>query len=441
MRDIAVVFLFVFLIFITLRKPYIGVSAWIWIALAYPAGWAWGFSSSLRINFTIAALTIFAYLIYKRKPEIKFDGSTVLIIIFWILALVSSFLSESLLNDLAWAKFSELSKIIVLYFSAILILEKKIHIDTVIWSIVLSVCSFAAMEAVKYLLSGGGHDIAGFNGHVLGDRNDLAVAINMCIPLIIYLISETKHKQLKLGLIALLILNIISVVGTSSRGGFVGLMVIALYFFIKSKRKLLLSTLIVMSLPVFIASVPSEWSERMETVSEAQSDNSFIGRLWAWKVSVRIANDNVFGNGFYGTQDPLAWSLYIDTIDNFGFVDTPAAPKGQLPKAAHSIYFQVLADIGYIGLSIYVLLLVSLYLRLQRLRKLAKEQSLDWCYSLSSMLSVSVIGYMITGANVSLAYFDLFFVLIALSLVIEKRILSTTVPVTIKERKNAYLTG
>lgn len=435
MRDIAVVLLFIFLIFVTLRKPYIGVSAWVWIALAYPAGWAWGVSSSLRINFTIAVLTIFSYLIYKKKPKVQFDGSTTLIIIFWVLALVSSLLSESLLNDMAWYKFTELSKIIVLYFAAILILEKKLHIDTLIWSIVLSVCSFAAMEAVKYLLSGGGHDIAGFNGHVLGDRNDLAVAINMCIPLIIYLISETKHKYLKLGLIVLLILNIISVVGTSSRGGFVGLLVIAFYFFIKSKKKLLLSALFVISLPVFIVSVPSEWSARMETVSEAKSDNSFIGRLWAWKVSVKIANDNVFGNGFYSTQDPLAWSLYIDTIDNFGFIDTPAAPKGQLPKAAHSIYFQVLGDTGYMGLLVYVLLLMSLYLRLQRLRKLAKEQSLDWCYNLCSMLSVSVIGYGITGANVSLAYFDLFFVLLACTLVIEKRICASTAPFTLKEKE------
>ena len=240
MRDLAVLILFIFLIFTTLRKPYIGVGAWIWIALAYPAGWAWGFSPSLRINFTIALLTMFSYAIYKKKPEIKFDGCTLLIIIFLGLALISSFLSESLIKELAWDKFFELSKIIILYFAAILILEKKLHIDTIIWSIVLSVCSFAAMEAFKYLLSGGGHDINGFSGHVLGDRNDLAVALNMCIPLIIYLISETKHKSLKLGLIGLLILNIIS--GHRHiflEEGFVGLLVIAFYFFITSKRKII----------------------------------------------------------------------------------------------------------------------------------------------------------------------------------------------------------
>jgi len=434
MRDLAVVVLFLFLIFSTFRKPYIGVSAWIWIALAYPAGWAWGFSTSLRINLTIAVLTIFSYLIYAKKPKIEFNGGTYLIILFWIIALTSTVLSESLLNEMVWYKFSELSKIIILYFAAILILEKKIHIDTIIWSIVLAVCSYVAMEAVKYLLSGGSHDIEGLQGHIFRDRNDLAVAINMCIPLIIYLIKETKHKQLKLGLMLLLILNIISVVGTSSRGGFVGLIVIGLYFFIKSQKKLLLSILLAISLPIGIASVPTEWSERMNTVSEAKSDSSFIGRMWAWKVSVKIANDNLFGNGFYATQDPLAWSLYIDNIEDFGFVETPPAPEGQRPKAAHSIYFQVLGDFGYIGLSIFILLLIFLYIRLQKLRKLAKEQSLDWCYNLCSMLSISVVAYGITGANVSLAYFDLFFILIAVTLVLEKRVLVVASPLEIKNK-------
>ena len=428
MRDLAVIVLFIFLIFATLRKPYIGVGAWVWIALAYPAGWAWGFSTSLRINFTIALLTLISYVFYKDKPKVKFDGSTILVVLLWMISLISSTFSESLLNDIVWDKFSELTKIIALYFACILILKKKIHLDTLIWSIVLAVCSFAAMEATKFIISGGSHAISGLNAHILGDRNDLAVAINMCIPLIVYLISETKHKKLKLGLIVLLVLNIISVVGTSSRGGFVGLFIIGIYFFIKSKRKLLLSVIIAVCLPVFISLVPSEWSERMETVSSAQSDNSFIGRLWAWKVSVKIANDNIFGNGFYATQDPIAWRLYRDEIDSFGFIETPPVPINKPPKAAHSIYFQVLGDFGYIGLIIFVLLLVCVYLRLQRLRNMAKLRDMDWCYNLCSMLSVSVVAYGITGANVSLAYFDLFFVLVACSLVIEKIILANDVP-------------
>ena len=38
------------------------------------------------------------------------------------------------------------------------------------------------------------------------------------------------------------------------------------------------------------------------------------------KISVKIANDNIFGNGFFATQDPFAWNHYGRNIDNFGFI-------------------------------------------------------------------------------------------------------------------------
>lgn len=438
MRDIAVTILFFFLIVYTIKRPYIGVCAWLWVALAYPAGWAWGFSSSFRINMTVALLTMVSYVVYKKKPKVEFNSTTLLIILFWMLALISSLVSDSIIIGFVWAKFTEVSKILLLYLFIILVIDKKIHIDTLIWSIILSVSSYAAMEATKFMVSGGAHRIAGFHGHVLGDRNDLAVAINMCIPLIIYIYNQTQHKLLKLGVLALLVFNIIAVVGTYSRGGFVGLIIVGAYFFIKSKRKFLWVLIIGISIPIFSSNAPSEWTERMDTVKEAKTDSSFVGRLWAWKISVKIANDNVFGNGFFATQDPFAWNYYGRNIDDFGFIHTPPMPEGQIVKAAHSIYFQVLGDLGYLGLLVFVLMVVSLLLKANKLQKLAIKKDIPWCANLCAMLSISSVGYALTGANVSLAYFDLFFTLLALLCVIENKILkddsSIGISTTLNER-------
>ncbi len=427
MRDIAVTILFFFLIFYTVKRPYIGVCAWLWVALAYPAGWAWGFSSSFRMNFTVALLTMFSYLLYKKKPKVAFDGTTILIVIFWSLALISALVSNSIIIDFVWAKFTELSKIFLLYLFIILIFEKKIHIDTLIWSIVLAVSSYGAMEATKFIVSGGGHRITGFYGHVLGDRNDLAVAINMCIPLIVYLLNQTKHKQIKLGLVALLILNIVAVVGTYSRGGFVGLIIVGGYFFFKSKRKLLWATMLAVLMPILLSNAPTEWTERMDTVKAANTDSSFVGRLWAWKISVRIANDNFVGNGFYATQDPLAWQTYRYSIEDFGFVKTPPVPEDLNPKAAHSIYFQVLGDLGYFGLLLYLLIILTLFLKLNSLSRQARKHGIEWIEKLSSMMMISLVGYGITGANVSLAYFDLYFSMIGIAFVLKNRLLPTAI--------------
>ncbi|QBG36339.1 putative O-glycosylation ligase, exosortase A system-associated [Litorilituus sediminis] len=424
MRDIAVTLLFFFLIYYTLRKPFIGVAAWAWITLAFPAGWAWGFSTNFRMNFSIAILTFVGYVFMKNKPKFRLDTTSFLLVILWLCALISTMTSQSLLIDFAWGKFSDFSKVLLFYLAIILIVSKKVHIDTIIWSVVLSVSSFAAMEAVKFLLSFGGHRVAGFQGHIIGDRNDLAVAINMSIPLILYLVGQTKHKMLRSGLMALAALNVLAIIGSYSRGGFVGLVILAGYFFLKSNRKFVWSIAILITLGIASAFVPSQWAERMNTVSTASTqDNSFIGRIWAWKISVKIANDNFFGNSFLATQDPIAWHQYREEIDNFGPIATPPIPEEQFAKAAHSIYFQVLGDIGYIGLVLYLWVLYLFYRRLNRLVKKAKQLNIEWCEHLARMMSISLVGFAITGANVSLAYFDLIYVLIAMSFVLERRIL------------------
>jgi probable O-glycosylation ligase (exosortase A-associated) len=424
-RDIAVTILFLFLVYYSLRKPFIGVAAWAWITFAFPAGWAWGFSTNFRMNFSIAILTYVGYAFMKNKPTFKLDGITFLLFVFWCLALASTMVTESILIDIAWYKFENFSKLLLFYLSIVLIFNKKIHIDTMIWAIVLSISSYAALESFKFLVSGGGHRVAGLHGHMLGDRNDLSVAINMAIPLIIYLISQTQHKLLRTGLIFLVVLNIIAIVGTYSRGGFIGLIILAGYFLMKSKRKVIWITLTVIALAIASSFVPSSWSDRMNTVSTAGSqDSSFIGRLWAWKISVKIANDNFLGNSFMSTQDPLAWGFYRTEIDNFGPIVTPPIDPEQFPKAAHNLYFQVLGDMGYIGLLTYLLILFFFYLRLNKLIKKARLQGVEWCAQLCTMMSIALIGYLVTGANVSMAYFNLIYLLIGLSYIIEHRMLA-----------------
>ncbi|KGJ96780.1 putative O-glycosylation ligase, exosortase A system-associated [Colwellia psychrerythraea] len=425
MRDIAVTLLFFFLVYYTIRKPFIGVSAWAWITFAFPAGWAWGFSNNFRMNFSVALLTYVSYVFMKNKSKFKIDGISILLFIFWLIALISTLVTDSILVDYSWGKFENFTKLLLFYFAILLIVNKKVHVDTLIWSIVLSISSYAALESFKFLVSGGGHRVAGLSGHMLGDRNDLSVAINMSIPLIIYLISQTKHKLLRTGLIFLAILNVVAIVGTYSRGGFIGLIILAGYFLIKSKRKTLWIIVTIIALSIASSLVPSGWSDRMNSVSTASSqDGSFIGRLWAWKISVKIANNNFFGNSFLASQDPLAWGLYRTEIDDFGPIDTPPIPADKAAKAAHNLYFQVLGDLGYIGLLTYLLIIFILYLRLKKLSQKARLHGYEWCSQLSSMMSVSLIAFMMTGANVSMAYFDLFYILIALSYVIEYKIIN-----------------
>jgi probable O-glycosylation ligase (exosortase A-associated) len=307
----------------------------------------------------------------------------------------------------------EFFKVLLLFVFMVLIFRKRLHIDTLIWAIVLALSSYAAMEAVKFILSGGGYRIVGKAGRLI-DRNDLAVAINMCIPLVIYLIQITRHKWLRLGLWGLLMLNIVSIVGTYSRGGFIGLCVLGIAFWLKSNHKMALTLLVILALPVLYQSAPDDWKARQSTVSTAaESDGSFIGRLWAWKISTMIALDNpVTGGGFRSVTDRSVWNYYAPRTPEFGPVYTRPIPEGLRPKAAHNIYFQVLGDHGFVGLFFFGMMLLTALFNTMKNARLGKQYGVDWFRYLSNALSLSLVGYGITGLNVSLAYFDLLYAVI-----------------------------
>ncbi|MDX2367661.1 MAG: putative O-glycosylation ligase, exosortase A system-associated [Colwellia sp.] len=418
MRDILLVLFLFVAIFYSFKKPYLGVSAWIWVALMAPANWAFGFSQSFRINLTIVIVTAISYVVFKEKNKVPFDKLSAYISIFLIWSLITTANHIQLVNADVWDDFFQFVKIILLYFFILATISKRLHIDTFIWAIVLAISSYAAMEAVKYIISAGGHRITGRSGIIM-DRNDLAVAINMCIPLCVYLLSVTKVKALKIGLIALIVLSIISVVGTYSRGGFIGLSILAIAFWLKSNRKMLFALLAFLMLPILYQNAPAEWKERQDTISTAaEQDGSFIGRLWAWKISTMIALDNpMTGGGYRSVTDPLLWRYYRPMTPDFGPIATPEIPNRKGAKAAHNIYFQVLGDHGFVGLLIFLTLLSSAYLKCRQNIILSIKLKIAWQEKLNRALSLSLIGYGITGLNVSLAYFELVYALIAIIVV------------------------
>ena len=442
MRDLLLVgFLFV-AIYFCFKRPFIGIAAWAWIALMAPANWAFGFSNDFRLNLTIVLVTIVAYIFVQKDKKLAFNGLSFWIMLFAIWTLITSFTSLHSVSSYAINYWQQFIKVLIFYFFISLIISKKLHIDTLIWAIVLAISSYAAMEAIKVVLSGGGHQVSGRSG-ALRDRNDFAVAVNMCLPLILYLIYASKHYYLKLGLWGLFFGNIVAVVGTGSRGGFIGLAILAVAFWWKSKRKLVWLLLAVLVLPTAYQFTPEHWRERQSTIQTASTDDaSFIGRLWAWKIAVMIARDYpVTGAGFMGATDRVIWHSYAPFTPYFGPIETPEIPPGSAPKAAHNIYLQVLGDHGYVGLFIFSMILLSMLWINRRNRKLAIKYNQQWCIQLSNAITLSLIGYGVTGNNVSLAYFDLLYALAGIISVIAIRQLYSPVPVNATQQSTSSATG
>jgi len=202
--------------------------------------------------------------------------------------------------------------------------------------------------------------------------------------------------------------------------------VMAVFYAIKSRAGLIplvLGGLVVLALPSL---VPASWFERMSTINTYGQDSSFEGRVEAWRTSFTIAKARITGGGFSS----------VNLNDVAASFPTPGGLTAG--RAAHSIYFEVLGDHGFIGLTIFLMLIAAAWYNTATTLSFAKSKpELDWAVKLARMMQVSIIGFVTGGALLSMAYYDGFLIIVALTvallLVVKKPLtqdaLGRTVPI------------
>ena len=90
--------------------------------------------------------------------------------------------------------------------------------------------------------------------------------------------------------------------------------------------------------------------------------------------------------------------------------------------SAHSIYFQVLGEHGFVALGLFLLFWFLVWRMCTQVAKATRGNQQDhWAYWLAQMVKVSLVAYLVGGAFQNLAYWDLpyyLFVAIAVTRVI-----------------------
>ena len=140
-----------------------------------------------------------------------------------------------------------------------------------------------------------------------------------------------------------------------------------------------------------------------------------MGRVIAWKVSSAIAVTNpVFGGGFHAVQYQPIWDQFKAAPSLLGFMNLPIPEFSA--KAAHSIYFEVMGDLGFVGLFIFLAILVHGVLSRFSIKRHAQGLGPGWIWArdLADMLMLAILAYMAGGAGVSLAYFEVIYMVVML---------------------------
>jgi probable O-glycosylation ligase (exosortase A-associated) len=172
-----------------------------------------------------------------------------------------------------------------------------------------------------------------------------------------------------------------------------------LFLWLKSQRRLRLGLLLLLAVPPAVAFMPDKWTERMDTINTYEEDGSVQGRFNAWWMAYNLAKDRPIGGGFE-VITPELFARY--------------APHPEDLHAAHSIYFQVLGEHGFVGLGLYLLLgLMTWRAGSWIVRNATRQPEYQWASSLATMIQVSLIGFSVGGAFLSLLYFDVPYYLMA----------------------------
>jgi putative inorganic carbon (hco3(-)) transporter len=319
----------------------------------------------------------------------------------------------------AWPLWDRFVKIVLMSVIVPLVIYGESRTRWLVAVTALSIGFYGFKGGIFTLLHGGVYQVRGPDGSFIGDNNSLGLALVMVIPLLHWLALQESKAWLRRFYLLTMYLNIISAVFTYSRGALLGLAAVLSLMFLKSRKKVVVVLLLVPLAYFGEDLIPHQLYSRAESIDSYQTDSSAMLRLQAWGVAWNLAKERPLrGGGFAFEYIPDArWLSYapfmVENARNYA-------------RAAHSIYFQVLGDHGFVAFGAYLAMLGTM---LQALRKVRRRNAgydpPKWPGTLASALQVSMVGYMVSGAFLSLAYFDLPYLLIAIAAILQRE---STVP-------------
>ncbi|WP_137938914.1 putative O-glycosylation ligase, exosortase A system-associated [Chitinivorax sp. B] len=401
MRDIVLVLFILGSVPFIFKRPWIGAVLWAWISLMNPHRFTWGFAYDFQVAMIIGGSTLLAF-VFKLK-DVKAppkNGAMIALGLFvlWLnITLPFSFNLEQVYG--MWDKVMKI--MLMLFVTSMLIIEKR-QIQVLTWVVALSIGLLGLKGGLFTVLQGGENRVWGPAGSFIEGNNEIGLAFIVVIPLMYYLHEQVTDKRIRWALLACIAGSAAAALGTHSRGALLAIAAMTLFLWLKSPRKLLNGFIIVLLSPLLYFFMPEKWHDRMATIETYQDDASAMGRINAWQMAYNLAKDNFFGGGFQ-IYDGNIFARY--------------APDPEKVHAAHSIYFQILGEHGFIGLFLYILVGFMTWRLATRLIKQADgKNELRWISLFCRMSQVSIAGFAVGGAFLSLAYFDLpYYLLIIMS--------------------------
>lgn len=401
MRDIALSAVFAVLLVAAFRYPVMGAYVWAWVSLMNPHKLTYGFAFDWPFAQTTAIVTLAVLVLTRKRQGVPINGVTTvwLALIAWMT--LTSFFALAPQADVI-NRWVFVMKIQLMLLVTIMLVTEAAQIRVLVWVVTLSVAFYGIKGGIWTLLTGGGGRVWGPPGGMLEGNNELAVGLVILMPMLYFMRQTQARAWLRHALLASMVVCTFSTLGTQSRGALLALVSMALFLGLKGKHPVRTTIGIVALVAVAIAFMPETWSSRMETIQTYQMDGSAMSRLWTWNTLWNVAVDRPLVGAGFQADNIAVFNRYAPLHGEF------AVFAGRV-YVAHSIYFQMLGEHGFVGLALFLTLGLLVWRMASRVATQAKDhpEHGSWMPMLMRMCQVGLVGYAVGGAFLSLAYLDL----------------------------------
>ena len=379
----------------TMTRPYLGLLLYYFIFELRPAELIPALQA-VGVERVMVGLLVVSYvlvsLIRDKKIEIVTHPILWAILAFFLVQVLSGFVSVE--TSLTMQHNIDYAKGIVFVLLIVQIVNTPERFKGFIWLYIVMMAYLAISGVIAYktgnVLHLQGIDRIKSLTSAGGDPNSLAATMDISLPFVLILLPRTRKMWLRVTLGVFAFFMMYTVILSGSRGGMLGLLAGIFFLWLTSKRKLLYGALAVVGIFLAISFMPQQYIERYSTVGEyADGEEVYAstqGRLDAWKAGWQMFLDHpIMGVG----ANAFGWAhaeLY-----------SPQFQHNSLK--AHSMYFQVIAELGFVGVVSFfwlLFLIVRYNRRLQHCLQGGGNEA-EWFCGVSRAMVISVFVLCLTA--------------------------------------------
>ena len=412
MRSLYVTTVYILFLAFGMAAPFVLSLGYVWVDTFDPQAIADDLLGQVPVSLIMGAAAIAAFLAFDRRKG-GLTLTTILLVVFaiWV-TLTTAFLAE--VPGAAWYKWNYAFKTIC--FAAFLpfVFRSRVQIEAFLQIYLFSLMVHFLPVGIKTIISGGGYgrELGILSGNsLLAEGSTLSAVVLMLVPIILCLRRHTllipRTRLVQFGYLGLAAIAVAAAIGTYERTALIGMAVVAVGLWLRSRRKLLFGAVGACALAVAVAFSGGAWSDRISTVKDFNSESSALGRILVWKWTLGYVAEHPLGGGF---------NVYMIDRVEFPPDEAGGAPKVVFRKAFHSVYFELLGEQGIPGLVLFFVLVGVTMVRLQSVTRMARRRAeLLWARDTAHALQVGLVTILACGSFVGIAFQPMIYNLLAIS--------------------------